>query len=243
MYLRRFPPDQALATMPMLFAQGKQGYVALFRYGVVVFINIPPLEQHHLIDQTLKPYYEEPIQEGEEESIDVAIVPEQEERIQGNRVSLRDGSIPRLQILAEVIARSVLLAGYESRINRSFDLVEPLAEKLARSEGPRTARQLLQTIGTALVTEHDMVGRAEVTEKPELLWEHGELEGLYLVLEDDFELRERESALVRKIDLVSRTAQTALELLNTRRSLRVEWYIVILIVVEILLSLFDQFIR
>lgn len=88
-----------------------------------------------------------------------------------------------------------------------------------------------------------MVGRAAVTEKPDLLWEHSELEGFYLMLENDFELVERDTALVRKINLVSRTAQTALELLHARRSLRVEWYIVILIVVEIFLTLFDLFVR
>ncbi len=241
--LRRFPAESATAISPMLFSQGEHGYVALFRYGVAVFINIPPLEQQHLIDQTLRTYLEEPIQSGEEESIEVMIVPDQDERVHGERITLRERSIPRLQILAEVMARSVLLADYEARITRSFDMVEPLALKLSQIRGPRTSVQLLQTIGTALATEHDMVGRAAVTEKPDLLWEHSELEGLYLMLENDFELCDRDTALVRKINLVSRTAQTSLELLHSRRSLRVEWYIVILIIVEILLTLFDLFFR
>ncbi len=241
--LRHFPVKSATALSPMLFAHGEQGYVALFRYGAVVFINVPPLEQQHLIDDTLKFYLEEPIESGEEESIDVQITPDQDERVQGEKVTLHESSIPRLQILAEVMARSVFLADYESRINHSFDMVEPLALKLSGSWGPWTSSQLLQTIGTALATEHDMVGRAVVTEKPDLLWEHSELEGFYLMLENDFELRERDTALVRKINLVSRTAHTSLEVLHSRRSLRVEWYIVILIVVEILLTLFELFIQ
>lgn len=242
-FLRRFPSEQAVAAMPLVFAQGEDGYVVLFRYGVVVFINIAPLEQQHLIEHTLLPFLEDPISEGEEETVIGVVAQDQDERVKGDYISLKEASVPRLQIVAEVIARSVLLASYESRLKQSFDHVEPLAEKMARSYGPGTARQLLETIGSALVTEHNMVGRAEVTEKPELLWEYAELEGLYLTLEDEYELRERDSALVRKIDLVSRTAQTALELLHTRRSLRVEWYIVILIVVEILLTLFDMFVR
>ena len=156
---------------------------------------------------------------------------------------LRDLSISRLQLLAEMMARSVLLAWYEAKITQGFDLVEPMAEQLAAGKGVRSSRKLLQTIGTSLTTEHGMVGRAAVTEKPDLLWEHSELEGLYIMLEVEFELRERDNALARKIDLVSRTAQTALELLQARRSLRVEWYIVILIVVEILLTLFELFIH
>jgi uncharacterized Rmd1/YagE family protein len=48
---------------------------------------------------------------------------------------------------------------------------------------------------------------------------------------------------VRKIDLISRTAQTLLQLQQGRHSLRLELYIVILIVVEILLTLYELFFR
>ena len=239
--LRSFPSDSPLALNPMIFAQG-DGFVVLFRYGVVVFFNVSSLEQQHMIDSTLSPYLEEPVTGGEEESVEIAIVTGQDERVMGGKISLREASIPRLQIFSEVIARSVLLASYEARISRSFDMIEPLVEKLEKNKSPQRTGRLLQTIGTALVTEHDMVGRAAVTEKPDLLWEHSELEGLYMMLENEYELNERDSALARKIDLVSRTAQTSLELLHAKRSLRVEWYIVLLIVAEIVLTLFDLFV-
>ena len=45
----------------------------------------------------------------------------------------------------------------------------------------------------------------------------------------------------RKLDLIARTAETALEVLQDHRNLRVEWYIVILIVLEILLTLYSMF--
>jgi len=56
-------------------------------------------------------------------------------------------------------------------------------------------------------------------------------------LEDEFELRERHTAIERKLGLISRTSHTLLELLSNRH-MRVEWYIVVLIVLEILLSLY-----
>jgi required for meiotic nuclear division protein 1 len=88
-----------------------------------------------------------------------------------------------------------------------------------------------------------MVWRVELSDKPEILWERPELERLCSRLEIEYELRERHRALDRKLELISRTAQTLLELLQSKRSLRVEWYIVALIVVEIILTLFDMFIR
>lgn len=79
----------------------------------------------------------------------------------------------------------------------------------------------------------------EIVDKPELLWESPTLENFYLRLEEEYEIRERHKALERKLELISRTAETVLQFMDHRTSLRVEWYVVILIVVEILLSLYE----
>ena len=103
--------------------------------------------------------------------------------------------------------------------------------------------ELTDQIGLSLLTEQRMVGRVEMKEKPELLWDHPELEGLYLQLFDEYELGERSIALEQKLDLITRTAETLLRLEESRRSLRAEWYIILLIVVEILLTLYELFLR
>ena len=82
------------------------------------------------------------------------------------------------------------------------------------------------------IAEEHTVGRVEVTEKPELLWNRPELERLYLRLQEEYELPERDRALTRKLELIAQTATTSLGLLEARRSLRVEWYIVILILLR-----------
>jgi uncharacterized Rmd1/YagE family protein len=84
-----------------------------------------------------------------------------------------------------------------------------------------------------------MVGRAQIGDKPELLWDHPRLEGLNALLEDEFEIHERLSALDRKVELAGRTERTLVDLMSARHALRVEWYIVGLIAFEIGLSLFD----
>ena len=43
--------------------------------------------------------------------------------------------------------------------------------------------------------------------------------------------------------MIGRTIQTSIDLVQNRRSMRVEWYIVILIVVEIVLTLYEMFVR
>ena len=99
-------------------------------------------------------------------------------------------------------------------------------------------REHLKHIGALLLIESRMVGRAEIGDKPELLWEHPRLEGLNALLEDEFEIHERLAALDRKLELAARTERTLVDLMSTRHALRVEWYIVALIAFEILLTLY-----
>ena len=53
---------------------------------------------------------------------------------------------------------------------------------------------------------------------------------------EEYELRERGRAIDRKLDIVSRTVETLLSLEQTRSSIRVEWYILLLIVAELALA-------
>jgi len=84
-----------------------------------------------------------------------------------------------------------------------------------------------------------MVGRAEIIEKPEIAWDQPNLDRLYGKLAQEFELRDREEILTRKLELILSASGTYLDLMMGRRTLRVEWYIVFLILVEILLLLYE----
>ena len=129
--------------------------------------------------------------------------------MQDDAIVLRERSIPRLQIVADVLSKSVALAHYEARVAQSFQRVEPVAVDLEqRGAGGRRVRELLRHIGGALRDELKMGGRVEVADKPDLTWDHPELERLYARLEDEFEIRERHRVLERKLQLISRTAQT-----------------------------------
>jgi uncharacterized Rmd1/YagE family protein len=88
-----------------------------------------------------------------------------------------------------------------------------------------------------------MVGRVAVSDKPDVLWDRPDLERLYLRLTEEFETADRYEAVEAKLNLIGRTIQTAIDLVQSRRSLRVEWYIVILIVFEIVLTLYEMFVR
>jgi required for meiotic nuclear division protein 1 len=233
----------ALSSNPLVVGAGSNGCAVLFRYGVVVFFNLTPIEEASFLEG-LKPFISEPAQTLVLEQLEVTFDADTKERLERNVLWLRDRSIERLQAVADIFAKSVILEYYENQIASLFERIRPFADAI-QNQGARRPkdRELLRQIGGTLLIQHKMVGIVEVGEKPDSLWERPDLERLYLRLEDEYELRERLLALERKLSLVSRTAETALELMQHDSSHRVEWYIVALIVVEILLSVYELWIK
>jgi required for meiotic nuclear division protein 1 len=232
-----------LSTNPLLVRAGHDGCAVLFRYGVAVLFNLSSIEEASFLER-LKPFISEPATTMVSEQIEVAFEADTKERIGNNVIWLRDRSVERIQVVADIFAKSVILEYYENQISRLFERIRPFADAI-QNQGVRRPkdRELLRQIGGTLLIQHKMVGIVEVGEKPDPLWERPDLERLYLRLEDEYELRERLLALERKLALVSRTAETALELMQHDSSHRVEWYIVALIIVEILLSVYELWIK
>jgi len=241
--LRGWSAEDRLASHPLAVAVPGGGAAVMFRYGVVVFFDVTAEEESAFLGKIAQ-LTAGPLPAPETEEVEIRIDPRAREGMQGDRVQLAGDEIERMQIVADVLSKSVVLAFYEAQIAGSFDRIEPLARELDRGGHILVgSRELSRHIGAMLLTGHTMVGRAAVAEKPELLWDRPELEGLFIRLEDEFEIKERHATLGEKLDLITRTVQTLVQLQEGRHSLRLELYIVILIVAEILLSLYDMFLR
>jgi required for meiotic nuclear division protein 1 len=236
-----------IGTNPLVIRAGNDGYAVLLRYGVVVLFNLMPAETARLLE-TLAPLIKEPTDQlpGEilSEELYLAFNPAAKERIERDVLWLHSSDVARLQIVAEALAKSVVLEYYEREIAKIFDRMQVFAKAIQNQTArPPKEQELLRDIGGTLLIQQKMLGTVEVGEKPDPIWDYPELDRLYLRLEDEYELRERLLALERKLDLIAKTTETALGFLQRNSSHRVEWYIVILIVVEILLSIYDMWIR
>ena len=230
-----------LATLPLIINAGMQGCAVPFRYGAVVLFGLDEVEEATFLTQ-LSPLVIDAFNFPETETASIHLSSAGSERVKDGRILLHEFDLERLQIVADILAKSVVLSHYEANLATVFDRIEPFAASLQHENfSNRQGRELLKQLGSTLLVQHKIVGRVEIVDKPELLWESSALEHLYRRLEDEYEIRERHLALERKLQLVSSTAETVLELMQHRSSSRVEWYIVILIVVEILLSLYDLF--
>jgi uncharacterized Rmd1/YagE family protein len=240
--MRGLENQDTIALMPLTLRIGQQGVAFLFRYGVVVFVGLSTTEEDTFLG-SLRPRIVDALATPEIDQVSIILKPDGEDQIEPSGIiALKEASTERLQIIANVLSKNVVLALHESQIATAFDRIEPLAAALKRrGRGGREARQLIQQIGDILLTQHRMVGRVAVEDKPDVLWDRPELERLYARLADEYELVDRSRAIDRKLTLVGETVRTLLELVQDQRSVRLEWYIIGLIGIEILLSVYQIF--
>lgn len=232
--------DDTIATNPLTLRIGRDGIAFLFRYGVAVFANLSAIEEDEVV-RSLHPRIVDAAPVPETDQTQILVRPGSEDQVDpSGGIVLRSASPERLQIVANVLSKSLILSHYESRIAEAFDKVEPIADRLQRSGRTGSqAKRLLQQIGGVLLTQQRMVGRVEVEEKPDVLWDYPELERLYARLEDEYELAERSRGMERKLVLINETVGTLLEMVQNQRSVRLEWYIIGLIAVETLVTIGD----
>jgi uncharacterized Rmd1/YagE family protein len=233
-----------ISTTPLAFRVGREGYAVLFRYGALVLFGLSVMEEDELI-RGVKPRIAGPFPRPEDESVIIELTPDRDDQIApGGPISVRDLSPPRLLVIADVLAKNVALARDEREVSKVIEVVEPFAATLARTgRSPSNRREILRTIGQALLVHHRMSGRIEIEEKPDILWDHPQFDRLHARLADEYELKERALGLARKRSVINETSRALTDIIDTERSVRLEMIIVALIVVEVLVTLYDLFLR
>ena len=229
-----------LSTAPLAFRVGDDGVAVLFRYGVVVLIGLNALEEDEFL-RGLEHRMTGVFARREEEIAAIELASEKDDQIPpGGPICLQSLSPERLILIAEALGKSVVLARHEREVSAVFDKTEPFARELANSGRMHGGRRaILQQIGNALSVQHRVTGPVAVSDKPDILWDKPQLERLYARLADEYELKERAEALNRKLAVVAETAQALTDIIDTSRSLRLEIIIVLLILFEVLVTIYQ----
>jgi required for meiotic nuclear division protein 1 len=231
---------EMLSTSPLAIQIDNEGIAVLFRYGVVVLIGLSQQQQQELLEK-LSARVSGRLDRYEEETAVIKLAEEDEDQVPaGGPILVRAMSPERLLVISDVLAKSVVLAHDERRVAEVFEVIEPFARELATLGKARLNRTgILRLIGNALLVQHRVSGRVAITEKPDALWDRPDLERLYARLEDEYELQERVDTLNRKLAVISETATTLADIIDTQRSLRLELIIVALIALEIVITFYQ----
>lgn len=222
-------------------AAASTGVTLVFRYGVAVTLA-PDVSPTSSLDAALQAHIIDPMAEPEREAETISIVPGADDRVTADgQIILADASEERLLLVATMLARSVVLSRDEILVSEAFDRIDPLVLELRERGRVRLpTSEVMQLVGNVLAAKHRVMGTVQVDERPELLWDHPELDRLYVRLEAEYELNERAEVLERKFGALGDCAEVLLDIVQDKRSFRLEAAIIALIAFEIMLTLFDM---
>jgi uncharacterized Rmd1/YagE family protein len=217
------------------------GVAFVFRHGAIVLFGVSP-HAEKLFLEGLRDQIIDPLSIPEFETAAIEVAPDHEEQVDAHgNILLRELTPERLLISSTVLARSVALAHDEMRIAETLDRIEPLVTAL-RTQGRvgHPIRSVMRQVGEVMGAQHRMVGRTLIREKPEVLWDHPELDRLYSRMEAEFELGDRAQVVEHKLRVIGEAARAFLNVIQDRRSVRLELAIIALIAFEIVINLVEK---
>ena len=217
------------------------GYVVIFKYGVSVTIGLQSSEED-AYRREISAAADEPRTYQETERARLIIGKEQMSVYDGV-ISLPNLSREQVLVIADALAKSVILSCYEEQVNTMFQEIEPIAEQMRRGKILKGKKQLIRTLGANLAIQNAMLSRIRLDDKPDILWDMPELDKLYNLLSSEYEIIERQQILEGRLRMIAETVRSNTEILDYMSSYRVEWYITILILIEIGLTLYEMFIK
>jgi uncharacterized Rmd1/YagE family protein len=126
-----------------------------------------------------------------------------------------------VNIISFVIAKSVALERIEEQVDLVLDEMEDVIQLLEQGKLAIPDRKLARLASSILNFKYKSIAHIMVLDKPDITWDNADLDRLYSRMANLFELSQRYHEI----------------------SARLEWIIIILIAVEIVLYLYDFFIK
>lgn len=221
----------------------KPGDLFFFNYGCFVAWGFKKSFQERLLE-TVKEFSTQPLANievdhfyyhyGDETTIDT------HERFRLDIISLESEDVQVKLAISYGLAQSIKLEAFEEAIKEVIKKNSYLPEEIAsRGVISLSRRAIFKRMGEIFIARSSININIEYLDAPEFFWRNPSLEPFYIMIKKFLDIQSRVMALNQKIDVL----QELLDILNSqvqhRHSSLLESIIILLIVVEIIMSLFQ----
>ncbi len=213
----------------------------LFDFGSVVLIGLPREERDKLIASIGSRIGPEPHPPLTEDFL-VEVRPGAALDVQFERVILSEATLPALKVISLVLAQSAAMDYYDEDVQEIQQRTNVITRAL-QVEGrvPGRLDNLLQFIGSCIETKNGMIATLALFDKPDATWEDQQIDKLYSGLRVALEIDDRFRALEAKLRMIQENLVLLADLYHSRSTWRLELTVVLLILFEILLNLWNLF--
>ena len=217
---------------------GGESFIFVYSFGVLVFFNV---EQDQKEAKKFHKFVHSPISKWPREDYAVAVGAESEV-VTFDEARLKEFSLDKLIIIATVLAQSSAMDYIENVVDevlRKFEYININLER--KSELMVSGRDLIKTIGTTNLILQQILARLALLDKPDIAWDAPELAVLFGHMRKLYELDDRFRSIEFKLSSIEDNSKGLLSILQTRRAERLEIIIIVLIVVEVFLFVYEIF--
>ncbi|XP_017022678.1 required for meiotic nuclear division protein 1 homolog [Drosophila kikkawai] len=232
--------------------------IFFFREGSVVFWNCSDIETNNVLSflrSFERESYVSALVHGESEVMPYTYIPSTAVDVEGDLVAessdfnvasrafFQNGkffvtadtdSFLYKYTFSNAMAQSIKLGIWEATLTRYIDSIEHLTEDLKRGRRLRISRAtMLRKTGELFALRHVINLSSDLLDTPDFYWDREELETLYLQVCSYFSTTRRTKVMNEKINHCVELAELVSHNLNDAHHIRLEWMIIILIMVEV----------
>lgn len=148
-----------------------------------------------------------------------------------------------MNIMATILAKSVALKKTESEIDNVLDDLENVIGYLDKGHLKLSDKNLSKMSGKVLRFKYSTLSNLMLLEKPDSAWKHEEAELFFTSLSELFEIKYRYDRLRHKTEVLMDITEVFSGLTHAKRGNKLEWLVIILILIELILSVIDKLFR
>ncbi len=223
----------------LVYELGKDQMVFIYSFGSVVFANVDLKNAYKLLRKIHKALTE-PLEDDLMEEYAWTDKEVATDEVGFDVLKLKEASPDKLLLAAYVLAQSVAIDHFDNLAETIVATFEKLNAELEHKGSLRTGtRKILKSVGIGNSILQSTITRLSLLDKPDIVWEHADLENLYQNMRAMFELDDRFKNIEYKIQYIQNSSEIFLSLLRDRRAQALELTIIFLIAIEIFLFLPD----
>jgi uncharacterized Rmd1/YagE family protein len=240
-----FGKNSVVVQMAPLTDLDPPRYVAVFRFGSVVGLNISPRELILLVDE-IRSHAREPVLQGYErkeyfgvmvDSSDLYadIDSEDVNVVTGDYCIVSELNMTGFAVISSIMAQTVALDTYNDTVDNllaNFTSVNSAVTKTGQLTST-DKNFLFKTIAQNNSIFIDMISKIRIKERSETAWNLASTyQKIHYGMKEEFEIDDRFDHIEFKLNLIQQNAKFFLEVLQHQKSSNLEWVIVILITLE-----------
>jgi uncharacterized Rmd1/YagE family protein len=218
-----------------LHVGNKEWNFFIFRYGCLVFWNVP-LDEEAKILALLKNFSHNLIScVSEEFEYSFGRTP----RFFQDKITLAQTRSHVLQMLAVSygLSQVIKLAAFEVSIDKTIEMTKTIPKELARyGKISLSRKEISKRVGELFIKRNSVNLHSDILDAPVFIWDHPEYEALYTMTTNDLELHNRTAVLNRRLDIIKELFDMMRDELDNRHSMMLEYVIVFLIMMEVFLT-------